>query len=146
MFRELARLFTRYESAVLSYTDARGYPVSLRVSPSVSASEAVVKLGLAADLEVEGAPASLLVHDHDDALWKQTSTLVRGRIVPREHTHVFVPTVIVPGIEQGPRAFVRFIVEGRRATARYLAKRNLPRPEIPWTDIHRLVERSRGPR
>jgi hypothetical protein len=146
MFRELARLFTRYDSAVLSYADACGYPISLRVAPSVVAAEAIVELGLTSKLGVDGAAASLLVHDHDEALSQQTSTLVRGRVVPSGNTHVFVPTVIVPGIEQGPRAFLRFVLDGRRATARYLATRGLPRPEVPWSDIHRLVERARGPR
>lgn len=143
MFREIARAFARYESAVLSFQDLDGYPTSLRVTPVVDRERAVVRLGLASALPISGAPASLLAHAHDDALWRQTSVLVRGRLVPENDTHVFVPTSIVPGISQSPIAFVRFVRDARRATRRYLATRGLARPTVPWDDIRRLVERAR---
>ena len=143
MFRELARLFREHESAVLSYRDLDGYPMSLRVRPVVDAKNAVVRLGVE-QLPIAGAPASLLVHTHDDALWNQTSTLVRGRLVPEATTHVFVPTLIVPGIERGIGAFARFVIRGRNATRVYLEARGLPRPEVPWDEIRRLVVRARS--
>jgi hypothetical protein len=146
MFRELERTFREYESAVLSYKDLDGYPTSLRVRPKVDVKNAVVRLDLATLLPIAGAPASLLVHAHDDALWNQTSLLVRGRLVPENNTHVFVPTVIVPGIEQSVLAFGRFVLESRRAARRYLTQHGLPRPVVPWSDIRRLVEISKRPK
>jgi hypothetical protein len=112
-------------------------------------------------------PASLLAHSHDERLWAQTSVLLRGRLRvewPRESrqpgslagsgslsgsgsedaTLVFDAQRLVPGVRQGLVAFVGFVLRSRRQAARYLERRGLSRPEVPWAEIAALRDRVQG--
>ncbi len=90
------------------------------------------------DVPIQAGRAGLLCHKHDDLLWNQRSFLVRGTIERCQGGWSFQPVEFVPGIGVGgPLGMVRFMLKSRRDTKRYLAKRGLARPSIPWHDINR---------
>lgn len=141
---EAAEALADYPRVVLSYRDANGYPRSLRCAVRLDPAGDALVVELEGPLDVERAPASLLAHRHDEALWNQTSVLVRGRIEVRRGDVVFVPTQLVPGIRQGLVPFLRFLVDSRRRAATYLRARGLARPAVPWDRIAELRDRVLG--
>lgn len=135
MWRELVRRLGRYRSAVLTTVDADGYPTSLRCHPTPDDSHQVLRIGLPEHLGLRLGRASLLWHTHDERLWNQWSLLVRGELERDELGWLLRPALVLPGIEQTPAAFFRFVRDCRRRAAAYLAARGLPRPSIPWEQI-----------
>jgi hypothetical protein len=134
--RLVAELAT-YESAVLNGRDAEGYPYSVRCHPQPDAATCTLTLaGVVAPLT--GGPASLLCHWHDERLWRQRSLVTRGQLARDGDTWRFTPIQVIPGISQSSLALGRFFIHARGVAAAYLAKRNLPRPAIPWADILRI--------
>jgi hypothetical protein len=136
-FERLVAEVATYSSAVLNGRDNEGYPYSVRCHPQPdSAARTLLITDVVAPL-IEG-PASLLCHEHDDFLWRQRAVLTRGRIVRAGVDWRFTPDKVIPGLSQNPLALGRFFLHARGVAAGYLAKRNLPRPVIPWDDIIRI--------
>lgn len=136
-WERLTSQLARYESAVLSGLDPDGYPYSIRCHPRPDiATHSLLLADVAAPLR-EG-PASLLCHWHDERLWNQRSFVARGQLAHDEDGWRFTPTQLIPGIESNPLALGRFFMHARAVAAGYLAKRRLPRPVIPWTEINRI--------
>lgn len=93
---------------------------------------------------VQPGPAGLLCHSHDEKLWNLRSLLVQGRLEKDEDGWVFVPMRFIPGEGlHGKMSLLITLYHARRNTRRYLAKRGLPRPNIPWKDINRLRAESK---
>jgi hypothetical protein len=138
MWNEISRRIPSYRSAVISGCDSAGYPLSARCQPVPIVASKTFELVIAPGIAIQPGPASLLCHSHDEQLWNQESFLVRGRLDERDGRWVFTPKQLIPGIEQNPIAFVRFIIGCRRRAAEYLKARNLPRPSIPWRAINKL--------
>lgn len=136
-FEWLVAELATYQSAVLNGRDSDGYPFSVRCHPQPDpAARTLLITDVVAPL-TEGQ-ASLLCHEHDDFLWRQRSVLTRGRIARAGDHWRFTPQKVIPGISQSPLALGRFFFHARGVAAGYLAKRNLPRPVIPWDDIIRI--------
>lgn len=136
MWDELLAGLAEFESAVLTGTDADGYPYSLRCHPQPDASAPVLRLALPAGTPLRPGPAGLLCHRHDEWLWHQQSFLVRGLLVSDHAGWGFRPLQFIPGLGfGGALGQVRFVLGARRAARDYLAKRGLPRPRVPWDEI-----------
>lgn len=143
MWRELTRRLRRYSSAVLTTLDADGYPLSLRCRPTPDEASQVLRIELPEALALRPGKVCLLWHTHDEQLWNQWSLLVRGELRRDGAGWLVQPSQVVPGIEQTPIAFFRFVRDSRRKAAAYLAARGLPRPTIPWAQIEAVKQRAR---
>ena len=148
MWDDIARLLPSFESAVLTGLDAEGYPYSVRCSPQLDESVKVLKVQVPAYAPVQAGPASLLCHSHDENLWNLRSFLVRGDLVRSSGGWIFEPKRYVPGAGvEGIKGMVDFVTGSRRNTKRYLRKRGLSRPRIPWKAINEIkaqVQQERG--
>lgn len=144
MWPEILKRLPRYPSAVLSGADEQGYPFSVRCRPQPEAVRERLLLDLAPGLPLRPGPASLLCHYHDAQIWGQRSFLVRGALSQEGAGWAFTPAQYIPGIEQSPQSFLRFLVSSRRKAAAYLKARGLPRPQIPWAKINRVKDEALG--
>ncbi len=129
-----------YESAVLSWLDEAGRVGSARCHPAPDVPGDRLRLALPDDLALAPGPACLLWHRHDENLWNLHSFAVRG-VLGKDEVGWFVrPEQFVPGVGVGGwRSYARFLVDGRRTAARYLAKRGLPRPRIDWPGLMAML-------
>lgn len=127
----------RYESAVLNGLDTEGYPYSVRCHPQPDGATRTLSL-VDVVAPLRDGPASLLCHWHDERLWKQRSFMARGQIARDGAGWRFTPTQLIPGIDDSPLALGLFFIHARGVAARYLAKRRLARPVIPWADVIRI--------
>jgi hypothetical protein len=139
-WNEMVGHLSDFESVVLTGVDAEGYPYSVRNRPRIDPFERVLLVRLPAGTPVQPGPASLLCHRHDENLWNLKSFLVRGTLARGEDGEwTFRPERFVPGAGiGGPMAMVRFVAGARKTAGRYLEKRGLPRPRIPWDDINAI--------
>jgi hypothetical protein len=137
VWAKITKFLYQFESAVLSGLDDVGYPFSVRCRPYPDASGAeVLRVRLPADAPLRPGPASLLCHSHDENLWKLKSFLVRGVLVRDDGGWSFEPGQFIPGAGIGGLpAMIRFFTSSRRNAERYLKKRGLARPRIPWDEI-----------
>ena len=138
MWAEVTKHLYQFESAVLSGLDEAGYPFSVRCRPYPHASGAeVLTVWLPPDTPLRPGPASLLCHSHDENLWNLKSFLVRGVLVRDAGGWTFQPGQFIPRVGIGGLpAMIRFLARSRRNAGRYLKKRGLERPRIPWDEIN----------
>ena len=141
MWAEVVKHLARYPTAVLTSLDAEGYPFSVRCVPEPVAAEQALRLALPGYVAWQSGPAGLLCHQHDEQLWNQTNFVLRGRLEPAAGAWLFRPTQLIEGAGAGqnPLGQVR---DGRRAAQRYLDKRGLQRPRIPWDQLHAIYARA----
>ena len=141
MWAEIVRELPGFDSTVLSGLDEDGYPISVRCRPEPDPASRTLRVQIGPGAGLQAGPASLLCHRHDELLWNQRAFLARGTLAEESGGWVFRPTAFVPGAGIGGlRGLVRFVIASRRATNRYLAARDLPRPRIPWRDIIAIKE------
>jgi hypothetical protein len=139
MWDEIVRLLPSFDSAVLTGVDADGYPYSVRCSPSADSTARMLRVQLPTYAPIQAGPASLLCHSHDENLWNLRSFHVRGNLIREDGEWVFRPQRYLPGAGvEGLRGMVRFVTGSRRNTKRYLKKRGLSRPRIPWKAINEI--------
>lgn len=115
-----------YPTAVLATVDETGAPTLVRTTVTAEAD------GYRPAAPAGPGPASLLVHEHDDVLDRIHNAVVRGTLGT---DGVLRPErLIEPGGRRGagPLAAIRTVRALRAATDRYLEKRSLPRPAVPW--------------
>jgi hypothetical protein len=143
MWTEINRYLPKFKSAVLSGLDANGRPFSLRCwSQPNDVGE--LRLELPAYIPLEAGSASLLCHSHDERLWNLLSFVLRGRLEKEGQAWVFRPEQFIPGAGIGGLlSYVRFLRDGRRTTRRYLQKRGLTRPRVPWQEMQDIFEQAR---
>ena len=144
MWDEIVRLLPVFEDGVLTGLDAEGYPYGVRVRPQADATGRVIRVPLAAHVPIQAGPASLLCHSHDEDLWNLRSFLVRGVLRREVGGWAFEPHDFVPGAGVGgPMGLVRFVRGSRQNAERYLKKRGLARPSIPWNRINEIKAQAR---
>ncbi len=138
MWAEITRHLYQFESAVLSGLDRSGYPFSVRCRPYPDPSgDEVLSVWLPPDTFLRPGPASLLCHKHDENLWNLKSFLVRGVLKKDAEGWSFEPKRFIPGAAIGGLpAMIRFFTRSRRNARRYLEKRGLARPRVPWSEIN----------
>jgi hypothetical protein len=129
---------------VLTGIDAEGYPYSVRNRPHMDPFESILLMRLPAGIPIRPGPASLLCHSHDEYLWNLKSFLVRGALAREDGTWIFRPGRFISGAGiGGPMGMVRFVTGSRMNARRYLQKRGLPRPRIPWDEVNAIKAQAR---
>jgi len=127
-FGEAQRRLRRYPSVVLTTLDPDGFPRSARVRLSASTGRFL----LPDSLEVEEGRASLLAHRHDEHTWGLSSVAVVGDVRRRDGRLGFDVRRVIPGASQNPVTLVAMMREARATAGRYLDRRGLQRPTVPW--------------
>jgi hypothetical protein len=139
MWDEIMKHMADFSSAVLTGVDQAGYPFSVRCKPEPDVDEQVLRVQVPEYTNIQPGLAGLLCHKHDEQLWNLKSFMLRGsleRVVPG---WIFHPQRLIPGAGIGGLfGMVRFLLSGRRTAKRYLDKRGLERPSIPWDRVHSL--------
>jgi len=141
MWDEIVGHLADFPTAVLTGVDDAGYPFSLRCRPELDDSTQTLSFHLPEGAGIRIGPASLLCHRHDEQLWNLKSFFVRGELERDAGGWIFRPGRFVPGAGIGGLlSLLRFLRAGRRRTRRYLEKRGLARPTVPWDRIHAVWE------
>jgi hypothetical protein len=129
-----------YPTAVLAARDPSGAPLLVRTT--VAATADGYRVAVPADVAVTAGPASLLVHRHDAQLDKLHSASVVGSLTPAgDGAFLLTPTrLIEPGARHKGKVSDQIqLVRGlRAATNRYLSKRGLARPAVPWAAYRKI--------
>lgn len=137
MWDNIVKHLADFQSAVLSGTDSTGYPFSIRCEPKLDTDMQVLRVQVPEATGIQPGPAGLLCHKHDEWLWNLKSFVVRGALEMDSQGWIFRPRQFIPGAGIGGLIqMVKFLRSGRRTTKRYLEKRGLQRPSIPWDKIH----------
>lgn len=138
MWPKLRRTLALFPTVVLSWVDAEGYPLSVRIAPQPIDGAAVLRVSPPAGLELRAGPASVLGHAHDEQTWHLKSFLSRGRLEQDEAGWVFRPLTFIPGAGVGsPLDQLKPLLRLRPTAQRYLRRRGLARPGIPWGKLKR---------
>ena len=133
------RILAGFGTAVLGAVDQAGAPLLARTT--VTARAEGFEVHAAPDCAVVPGPASLLVHRHDEKLSGLYNALVRGALSELgEGTWLLRPErVVEPNGNGRPSDALRLLAQTRRATKRYLDRRGLDRPRVPWGEYRRLA-------
>ena len=122
--------------AVLTGVDASGYPAGVRCSPRPDHVHQQLRCVRPPGVDLVDGPASLLGHSHDELLWNLRSFLVRGTVRTVGSEWIFSPAAVVPGLGMaGPVGEFRSFIAARRRAGRFLSRRGLDRPAVPWRQI-----------
>ncbi|WP_221325166.1 pyridoxamine 5'-phosphate oxidase family protein [Actinoplanes sp. L3-i22] len=137
-----AEVLAQYPTVVLIAIDEAGAPTLVRTTVAAEADGYRVEVPEGTGI-AEG-PAGLLVHRHDEKLAGLHNANIRGILTADEKGWLLLPSKLVePG--QRSRASVldpiRIGRECQATTRRYLDRRNLARPSIPW-DAYRAIRAS----
>ncbi len=144
MWNSIAQYLPKFKNGVLSGLDADGSPFSLRCQPQPDSAAHVLRLPLPDHTPLRPGPACLLFHKHDDRLWNLLSFVVRGTLERDGQDWILRPEQFVPGVGIGGlMSYVRFLVNGRRTTSRYLQKRGLARPRIAWLEWQEVFHQAK---
>jgi hypothetical protein len=128
-FASAARRLPGFRSAVLCAYDDTGRPTLCRVRPSADAGSFTIDAGRG----VRPGRASLLWHSHDDRLAALRAFVVSGDLTPDRNRWRLTPTRYVSTADRmGPLAMIGTIRRIRATAARYLDRRGLDRPSVPW--------------
>ena len=142
MWDDIVKHLGDFPNAVLTAVDEEGYPFSVRCTPEPDISNQILRIKLPPYLGIQLGSASLLCHKHDELLWNFKSFMITGSLERDESGCKLVPRRFIPGPGIGNffLALIQMIRDGRRNTKRYLDKRGLQRPKIPWKDIQDLYK------
>jgi hypothetical protein len=141
MWDDIVRNLADFPTAVLTAVDDTGYPFSVRCTPEPDDSTQTLRFHLPEGTGIRVGPAGLLCHRHDEQLWNLKSFLVPGNLERDARGWMLRPRRFVPGAGIGGLlGLLRFVRAGRRRTRRYLEKRGLARPTVPWDRIHVVWE------
>jgi hypothetical protein len=136
MWHKLIQNLSRFPSAVLTAPGADGYPVSVRCAPRPDPVAHVLRLQLPPGAPLQPGPASILGHSHDRLLWNLRNFLARGRLEQDEQGWLFRPTQFTHGAGfANPLEGLKTFFKARETAKRYLEKRGLRRPAIPWEQV-----------
>ena len=139
MWDDIVKNLAKFPSAVLTGTDAEGYPFSIRCVPQIDQGQKVLRLQNMSQSLIQAGSAGLLCHSHNELLWDMKAFVVRGNLRQDEQGCVFQPTQFIPGGGVGsPLDQLKAIGKMRRSAKRYLEKRGLVRPQVDWQGIKRL--------
>ena len=143
MWDDVVNNLAEYRSAVLTGVDTSGYPFSVRCNPEPDASAQVLRVQLANGVGIQPGPAGLLCHKHDELLFNMKSFVVRGTLEGDEQGWILHNLRFIPGISAKPLDLLKMVRSGRRTTNRYLKRRGLSRPKIPWDEVRSLYKKAK---
>ena len=137
MWSELRKALALFPTVVLNWVDENGYPASARIAPRPDARAELLRFDPPAGLVPREGPASILGHSHNEQTWNLKAFLARGRLDRDASGWVFRPSAFIPGQGIGsPLDEVKGTLGLRRTAKRYLERRGLSRPAIPWDKIN----------
>jgi hypothetical protein len=140
MWDEIVKYLPEFPSGVLTGFNTAGQPLSLRVQPRLDLPNLVVRFQVPSGLDLQAGKACLLCHRHDERLWNLMSFVVQGDLVQENGGWLLRPERFIPGMGIGGlSSYIRFVTNGRKNTDRYLQKRGLKRPRIPWEEIAEMM-------
>lgn len=146
MLRDIGRTAQEFSTAVLTTVDQDGYPFAVRCCPHPVSDIVKGTLSLGAACEgIEPGPACLTFHQHDENLWSLTSRLARGEVSggPRAG-YLFRCDRVVDGPHtRTTLSCARFLLHARRAARRYLRRRDMSRPAVPWAVMRTVWQECR---
>jgi hypothetical protein len=144
MWNKLVKSLAEYQNAVLTGVDAESYPFSVRCTPQPDPSRQVLHVNLPLDAEVQPGPAWLLCHSHDELLWNLKIFSLRGALERETSGWVFRPERITQaGGTTNPFDMIKSLVKAQRTARKYIQKRGLAWPSVPWKDIQVLRAESK---
>ena len=118
----------QYERAVLTVVDEEGYPHIVPVSTiDLDHGVAAIEPTPAASV-IDGQPACLLVHWHDEASVNLGQRLIRGRFKVTDGSPTFSPASSRRLHNDGILSTARFLIDGHRRTRAYFDERTPPGP------------------
>lgn len=140
--QQMRTLLASFPTVVLTERDVSGHPFSVRVSARVASTPetgVVLVLGCTGSDALAAGPGSVLCHRHDAQLRSLRSFVLAGDFRRHKDEWVFVPKRLIPGAGAGgPVKNLQFMLAGRHRAGRYLTRRGMSRPAVPWV---RLRER-----
>lgn len=135
MWNDLVKNLSDYTSAVLTGIDETGYPFSMRCKPEPDGATRELRVQVPKSIGIQLGPACLLCHKHDELGWNVKSFNVFGILEQDDEGWILRPLRFTRGLASDLVGSLRFMRYGRRNAKRYLRRRGLPRPEIPWDKI-----------
>jgi len=132
---DIIKLMADYDETIITGVDGNGYPVSVRCKPQLDHDARIVRCEIPDNLGLQAGQASLMCHKHDEWLFNMTSFGVRGTIERDEDGWLLRPKRVLPGAGLAPTDLLNLVMNGRRGAKKYLDKRGLLRPKIPWKEI-----------
>jgi hypothetical protein len=136
MWHELTRWLASFDSAVIVWRDAEGYPTSARCHPVPDPARQALGITPAPGDRFRVGPAGLLCHSHDRETWNLRSFHVSGELHQDDAGWWFVPTRLIPGTGlTGIRGNIAWLRGSSREARDYLRARGLTRPRIDWAEI-----------
>jgi len=139
MWHQAADSIGRFPEVIFTALSFDGYPVSVRQrSPRYDAETGEMRVRIPASVAVAPGPANLLAHYHDENLWNLTMIRIKGRVERRSKDWVFISTEFTPTPRGRLKPRWLMAKAMRRASRRYLATRDLKRPEVDWATIKSL--------
>lgn len=110
----------QYDRAVLTVVDDDGYPVTRPITTIRLTDGAAVLEPESLETVRHGQPACLLLHWHDEASINLTQRMIRGRFKTDDGPVRFVPGGSSTLRSDGYLDTIRFIIDGKRRTRKYL--------------------------
>ncbi len=138
MWAEISKKVPTFDTLVLTWLDPDGFPFSIRCRPRLDQAGQRILIDVPAGLPIQPGPAGLLGHSHNEQMWELKYFLVRGRLEEVEGAWALYPAKLFSGDAAGPLDMFKKLRQARKTSKRYLEKRGLPRPKIPWADYLRL--------
>ena len=136
MWDELTRWLASFDSAVIVWRDAEGYPTSTRCHPVPDAARKALRITSAQGDRFQVGPAGLLCHSHDRDTWNLRSFHANGELHQDDAGWWLVPTRVIPGAGlTGLRGNIASLRASNRDARAYLRTRGLKKPRIDWTEI-----------
>jgi hypothetical protein len=141
----MVRSLEAFPDAVLTGLDAAGFPFSLRCTPQPDHRQQLLQAPIPPGIDILPGPAGLLCHRHNERLWGLKNFVLLGHLELQGTDWFFHPARFIPGNGFGGLlGDIRLIFKARATARRYLEKRGLTRPEIPWAAIKALQAEARG--
>jgi len=135
-----AEILARFPTAVLGALDPAGAPLLMRTTTTPV--EEGFEVRTEKDSDVAAGPATLLVYPPDQRLSGPYSAVVRGRLSELGAGR----WLLIPDRVTGPSATdsptdpaLLLLKENQRAATRYLDRRGLARPRVPWDEYRKLA-------
>jgi len=146
----LAKLATKYPTAILSVADIQGYPAGVRLTARLDSKRRVVTFpALPAYAQGWRGKACLLFHRHNSRLEGLHQLVLKGDLVEEGGAVVLRVTDFVTAngrtnTDEMPHAshpvhMLQFFLLGRRKAREYERKRGAPWPPIDYAEIERIL-------
>lgn len=137
MWNKIVENLHNYPTSVLTGIDPDGYPFSIRCKPQPVPTLQVLRVQIPDNVPIQPGRASLLCHYHDELLWNIKSFALAGTLEKDVQGWLLRPQHFIRVGDSGLDA-LRFLLNLRRASKKYLQKRGLPRPRINWDALDAL--------